>query len=404
LRWASRSWLPLAAAIAGVLATVLLWRSLLAVERRQLAFVAEAQARSAAAQVQRGMQAVTEALVGVARRFGPALREDRPWEFQITGLQATLWVEPSGKVGWVTPRDGHQGLVGKDLTASDADRAALVKAAATGKPSLTRSVVLPQQDSSFHLLVPVTAAGHLEGFLVGFFSGEVIYRAVLEHETAQAWALAVFEGDQELYRRGSPVGGRWIAESEVRVLDAERRVRAAPSPAVIAELHSPLPAVVLATGSVIALLLAASIGLAQSGRRRAGEAEAAQAALRVGEQQLRAILDNTMALVYVKDAQGRYLLLNRRLDEVFGRPGAEILGKRTRHPRSGPTTSGSSRPGRRSKSKRPHCSRTVCIPTSRSRCRSSMPTTWPMPSAASPPTSPNRSGTTRCGAGPSSSR
>ncbi|MEE8550565.1 MAG: histidine kinase, partial [Gemmatimonadota bacterium] len=33
--------------------------------------------------------------------------------------------------------------------------------------------------------------------------------------------------------------------------------------------------------------------------------------------QLRAILDNTTAVIFVKDAQGRYLLINRRYETLF---------------------------------------------------------------------------------------
>ncbi|APR81086.1 Signal transduction histidine kinase CheA [Minicystis rosea] len=41
-------------------------------------------------------------------------------------------------------------------------------------------------------------------------------------------------------------------------------------------------------------------------------------ALRRGEQQLRAIIDNSMAVIYVKDLDGRNLLVNRRYKEVLG--------------------------------------------------------------------------------------
>jgi two-component system cell cycle sensor histidine kinase/response regulator CckA len=44
----------------------------------------------------------------------------------------------------------------------------------------------------------------------------------------------------------------------------------------------------------------------------------AEEALRASEQQLQAVLDGTTALVYVKDTEGRYLLVNRRFEERFG--------------------------------------------------------------------------------------
>ena len=49
--------------------------------------------------------------------------------------------------------------------------------------------------------------------------------------------------------------------------------------------------------------------------------------LREQEQQLQAILDGTPSLVYVKDLEGRLLLVNRRFESVFGLPRENLIGK-----------------------------------------------------------------------------
>ncbi|MHC4697997.1 MAG: PAS domain-containing sensor histidine kinase, partial [Planctomycetota bacterium] len=53
----------------------------------------------------------------------------------------------------------------------------------------------------------------------------------------------------------------------------------------------------------------------------------AQEALRASEQRLQGILDNTTAVIYVKDQDGSYLLANRRFEELFHVSREEILGK-----------------------------------------------------------------------------
>jgi PAS domain S-box-containing protein len=45
-------------------------------------------------------------------------------------------------------------------------------------------------------------------------------------------------------------------------------------------------------------------------------------------QQLRTILDATTAVIYLKDAEGRYLYVNRQFQQVFGRRSEEVVGKR----------------------------------------------------------------------------
>lgn len=52
-----------------------------------------------------------------------------------------------------------------------------------------------------------------------------------------------------------------------------------------------------------------------------------QSLQRVGEERLQAIIDNAPAAIYVTDLEGRCLVANRRLEQIFGLPKSEILGK-----------------------------------------------------------------------------
>ena len=50
-------------------------------------------------------------------------------------------------------------------------------------------------------------------------------------------------------------------------------------------------------------------------------------ALRTSEAQMRAILDHSVALIFVKDLEGHYLRVNRSYEELVGLPDAELKGK-----------------------------------------------------------------------------
>lgn len=50
-------------------------------------------------------------------------------------------------------------------------------------------------------------------------------------------------------------------------------------------------------------------------------------ALRQSEQRLQAILDNSTAVIYMKDVQGRYLLINRQFAQIFEVAMQDVLGK-----------------------------------------------------------------------------
>jgi PAS domain S-box-containing protein len=58
------------------------------------------------------------------------------------------------------------------------------------------------------------------------------------------------------------------------------------------------------------------------------ERKRAEAERRAGEERLQAIIDNSPALIFVKDLEQRYLLVNRRWEELFGVPAEKALGRR----------------------------------------------------------------------------
>lgn len=53
----------------------------------------------------------------------------------------------------------------------------------------------------------------------------------------------------------------------------------------------------------------------------------AEEQLRQSQQRLQSILDHTSAVIYMKDAQGRYLLINRRYEELFHVTQQQVCGK-----------------------------------------------------------------------------
>jgi PAS domain S-box-containing protein len=74
----------------------------------------------------------------------------------------------------------------------------------------------------------------------------------------------------------------------------------------------------IAVGLAVVAGGAAGLWLVERRRRRAGEQR---------ELWLRAIVDNIPAAVYVKDREGRYLMINRRLEALHARQRSEVVGR-----------------------------------------------------------------------------
>jgi len=62
-------------------------------------------------------------------------------------------------------------------------------------------------------------------------------------------------------------------------------------------------------------------------QREVNDRKLAEAAVRESQQLMRAIIDNSITVVYVKDLDGRYILVNRRYEEIFHLKSEAILGK-----------------------------------------------------------------------------
>ncbi len=81
-----------------------------------------------------------------------------------------------------------------------------------------------------------------------------------------------------------------------------------------------------ANGCAVGLLLLMVAGLTLPLARLRSRNLREAAALRISEERLKAVLDNTTSLVMLKDREGRYLLANRRFKSVFGLSEAALAG------------------------------------------------------------------------------
>ena len=141
-------------------------------------------------------------------------------------------------------------------------------------------------------------------------------RIALYQQEGAAAALAVAVGPGEAFRNQI----RWIldemrAEENQILLQREHEARA--------RAQSSLRIIAFSSGLAILIGLLAVIVLRHDLKLR----EQTERELLESRSLLESILDHTPALVFIKDLQGRYLFVNRRFEQVAGRPRAELRGK-----------------------------------------------------------------------------
>ena len=75
--------------------------------------------------------------------------------------------------------------------------------------------------------------------------------------------------------------------------------------------------------ALVLIMLAVAIVVHRELRHR----QATERELRASESRLRSIIDNTSAVIFVKDLSGKYLLVNRAYAELMGMESGEMVGK-----------------------------------------------------------------------------
>jgi PAS domain S-box-containing protein len=83
----------------------------------------------------------------------------------------------------------------------------------------------------------------------------------------------------------------------------------------------------LAVILLLTLLLAIAILLALFARHRARAARRAENAVRASQQMMQSVADNSPAIIYIKDLEGRYALINRRYEKLFHVTAEEMKSK-----------------------------------------------------------------------------
>ncbi len=315
-------------------------------------------------------------------RFERDARDRRTPNFQITELNAHGEMVRAAEraeycpVTYLVPFESNQRAHGFDLMSEPTRRLALASARTSGVVRASGRVMLVQGEEGFLFLAPVhrlnsTSSSKelrpatLAGFCVGVFRIRTIVEHALKSERRHGVNLAVFDATQPgspslLYFR-SAAHPPEVPPSEVPAtahglehrapLDVAGRswlIVSTPSAAYRAGFSHWQSWSTLGGGVLLMSFLSLSFlqhrrysdslegrvarrtqELARAYRDLEGEISVrgqAETALRQNQKQLQAILNNTTAVVYVKDLQGRYLFVNQRYKWLFHLSDMKILG------------------------------------------------------------------------------
>jgi signal transduction histidine kinase/ActR/RegA family two-component response regulator len=281
----NRLLLPAIFGLITVIAALVLWQLLLTRQRAEIQAATREQALFVKTKTESELKARILPLQLLAGRWqgkGPPDRRGMESDAALVmsgypAYQAIEWTDPTFHVVWVEPEKGNEGDVGATLGADPRQRAMLEGATDRGSAVITPPADLRQGGRGFLVFVPLYSKNELSGFLVGVFSYQEFLSSILQGVAPDYW-VAVYDGDEEIYSRTSvnpPREGRYVQEANIEFGRLIWRVRAWPKSGVVAYGRSPLPMLVFGLGTLMAMVLAFAVYMAESSQLHVKELAAA---------------------------------------------------------------------------------------------------------------------------------
>ncbi|MBI5491546.1 MAG: CHASE domain-containing protein [Deltaproteobacteria bacterium] len=282
-------WLPVLACAGIIIGTFLLWRSNIASERTHIGRTLDLKSVTIRDTVQDQMESRILALIRMARRWEiQGKPSEREWTSDAgqyvshyAGYRSIAWADQTLRARWVVPLMGNEALPGRDFKGDEAVSRVLENAKQWRGVAVSAPLKGVDNDKLFAVAVPIFRGDGFEGTIVGFFRTEELFDSILRREEGLGYSIALLSGNDPLYTKAVPgnIEPGWVRELALSPYGAPWKIRVWPARDELRSMETRLPAAILTSGFLVALLLALAIYFGQVSRHRAKAAEGANVEL-----------------------------------------------------------------------------------------------------------------------------
>ncbi|MEO1399986.1 MAG: response regulator [Cyanobacteria bacterium J06635_1] len=346
------TWLPLAVGAGVIATTLILWQSLRAQEQAQIHRRVDFATNSIGRQIRVQTEGRVQALVRMSRRWaaqGGMTKDDWTADAEsllrdYSGYQAIEWIDSDFYVRWIVPLSGNEAAQDFNLGSEAYRREALESAREKHTASMTHTVTLVQGGEGILVYAPIfrEADQSFVGFNLGVFRIQRLLDTILNDRVAPGYAIAIREGDTEIYRRTAaemadvePLPSQtpqtlqktWGQRTEIDLYDVIWEIEVWPTPALLAQEQSHLPTVILISGVLMSGLLGWITWLTQAAQRHHAQLIRESAERQQAEKDLELFFNLSPDLLCIAGTDGYFKRINPAFEKTLGHPAKALLAQ-----------------------------------------------------------------------------
>lgn len=336
-------WLPVVVGTSIVTITLGLWQSLKIQEQtrihRQIDFATISIGREVYSQANNRVQA----LVRMSQRWSAQGRPSQQnWTIDAEsllhdypGYYAFEWIDPAFERRWIVSIAGDAAIQDLNVAAEFRRQDTLESAKQNRAVSLSPTTALNQSESQMLVYAPIflTSDQSFDGFILGVFRVQQLFDTILNQQVAPNYGVTIREQGTEIYRRGTAetttnnLKTRWSQHTEINLHNTVWELEVWPTPALLAQEQSPLPAVVLISGLLMAGLSTWVVWLTQTSQQQSSQLITEASERQRAEQDLERFFNLSVDLLCIAGTDGYFKRINPAFETTLGYPENRLLSQ-----------------------------------------------------------------------------
>ncbi|WP_168769495.1 bifunctional diguanylate cyclase/phosphodiesterase [Yoonia sediminilitoris] len=193
---------------------------------------------------------------------------------QFPDIQAINWVNSDGVIIQVNPLEGNEAALGLNLRDLDEPASTLESSTRMNSFRLTRPIMLAQGGRGLAGYAPVFRNGNLLGHINLVFRTDLLIRLVMGSAIEASYAITLVDDGGVVYGNTEQSSGtKYASERSVEAGGRSWIITVTPRDALIDEARSFIDEALLATGLILALVIAVTINEWERNKRKLKERE-----------------------------------------------------------------------------------------------------------------------------------